>query len=34
MQRVILFLERELSLLKLVTEDSDRVRDQGSFSLN
>jgi hypothetical protein len=34
MQRVILFLERELSLLKLVTENSDRVRDQGSFSLN
>jgi len=34
MQREIMFLERELSLLKLVTENSDRIRDQGSFSLN
>lgn len=34
LQREIMFLERELSLLKLVSEDSDKVRDQGSFSLN
>jgi Lon protease-like protein len=34
LQREILFLERELNLLRLVTESSDRVRDQGSFSLN
>ncbi len=34
LRREILFLERELSLLRLVTDTSDRVRDQGSFSLN
>ncbi len=34
LRREILFLERELNLLRLVTESSDRVRDQGSFSLN
>ncbi len=34
LQREVLFLERELSLLRLVTENSDRARDQGSFSLN
>ena len=34
MQREILFLERELSLLKMVTESSERAHDQGSFSMN
>ncbi len=34
LQREILFLERELSLLRLVTDSNDRARDQGSFSLN
>lgn len=34
MQREIMFLERELSLLKLVTENNDRIQDQGSFSMN
>lgn len=34
LQREIMFLERELSLLRLVSEESDKVRDQGSFSLN
>jgi Lon protease-like protein len=28
------FLDRELQMLRLVTEKSERVRDQGSFSLN
>jgi uncharacterized protein len=34
LRREMLFLERELNLLRLVTESSERVRDQGSFSLN
>lgn len=34
LRREMLFLERELNLLRLVTDSSDRVRDQGSFSLN
>jgi uncharacterized protein len=34
LSRETLFLERELNLLRLVTETSDRTRDQGSFSLN
>ncbi len=34
LKREILFMERERELLKLVSEKSDRVIDQGTFSLN
>ncbi len=34
LRREAAFLERELELLRLVTEKSDQVRDQGTFSLN
>ena len=34
LNRETTFLERELELLRLVSERSERVRDQGSFSLN
>jgi len=34
LRREAAFLERELQLLRLVTEKSEQVRDQGTFSLN
>ena len=34
LRREAAFLERELQLLRLVTERSDQIRDQGTFSLN
>ena len=34
LNRELLMINRELGLLRLVTEKSDRIRDQGSFSLN
>ena len=34
LRRETVFLERELQLLRLVSEKSDQIRDQGSFSLN
>ncbi|MCL4394339.1 MAG: LON peptidase substrate-binding domain-containing protein [Chloroflexi bacterium] len=34
LEREARYLQRELQLLRLVTEKSDQVRDQGSFSLN
>lgn len=34
LRREILFLERELQLLRLVTQRDEQIRDQGSFSLN
>jgi Lon protease-like protein len=34
LRREAVFLERELQLLRLVSEKSEQIRDQGSFSLN
>jgi Lon protease-like protein len=34
LNRELLMINRELGLLRLVTEKSDHIRDQGSFSLN
>ena len=34
LRREAAYLERELELLRLVSERSERIRDQGSFSLN
>ena len=34
LHKVTTFLERELQLLRLVSERSEQIRDQGSFSLN
>lgn len=34
LQREVAILERELELLRLVSEKSDEIRDQGTFSLN
>jgi Lon protease-like protein len=34
LRRETVFLERELQLLRLVSEKSEQIRDQGSFSLN
>jgi Lon protease-like protein len=34
LRREMAFLERELELLRLVSEKSEHIRDQGSFSLN